>query len=136
MFGLGKKILIVDDEPDLADAVGAFLRSWGKISVSKVSCVKEAIEELNAGGVDLVITDISMYQNSGYELIEHMQDNFPAIPVILMSGKVNIYDDGDAPQSVFKNIYAFFEKPFDFALLKDTVNEALEKGNSQKKRAA
>lgn len=125
MFGFSKKILIVDDERDLVDAVGAILKSWGKISIKKASSVTEAINVLKEDKIDLILTDVNMYGPSGYDLINYAYGKFPDIPIILMSGKVNIYDDRECSEEIFHHIYAFFEKPFDYKELKETVEKAL-----------
>jgi CheY-like chemotaxis protein len=48
-------------------------------------CGKEAVQILDATGVDLVVTDLRMPKMDGFELLAHMSGNYPDIPVIVMT---------------------------------------------------
>lgn len=130
------KILVVDDEKDLTSALAAVLKSWGRISVVQAESVSEAKKVMEDSEIELIVSDVNMHSENGYDLIAYAEEHYPEVPVILMSGKVNIYDDDDCSQKVFKNIYAFFEKPFNFKELKDTVERALKTGKNQSRKIA
>ena len=132
MFGTSKHILVVDDEEVLANAIASVLQAWGRKSVTQVNCVHLAEEVLQKKKVDLIITDVNMAVKSGYELVQYVFENAPDIPVILISGRVNIYDDYECSEDIFKHIYAFFEKPFDFEDLKVAVDAALQQAGQKK----
>jgi len=85
MPGGGRKVLIVDDEPAalaaLLDVLGAF----------DVSCVgasggAEALRLFDEDAFGLVITDVRMPGMSGLDLLMHLKDKAPDLPVVLISG--------------------------------------------------
>ena len=61
----GKRVLIVDDEPDVLDTLEELL---GICDVERASSFAEAKEKMDAGGFDLVILDIMGV--NGYELLD------------------------------------------------------------------
>jgi DNA-binding response OmpR family regulator len=74
-----------------------------------VSCTggEEALERFKKGGVDLVLTDLIMPGLDGNKLIEEIKGLSPQTPVILLSGKVKIYDrDSKADVFLPKGMYA------------------------------
>ena len=70
--------------------------------------------------IDLVITDVEMPGNmSGYDLALHIQNERPALPIIIVSG--------NASRKKFREIgfTDFFEKPYDFLQLANRVAQIL-----------
>jgi DNA-binding NtrC family response regulator len=61
----GKRVLIVDDEPDVLDTLAELL---SMCDIERASSYEEAREKLNAGGYDLAILDIMGV--NGYALLE------------------------------------------------------------------
>ena len=74
-----------------------------------VTCTggQEALERFKEGGVDLVLTDLTMPGLDGCRLIEEIKNLSPHTPAILLSGKVKMYDR-DTKADVFlpKGMYA------------------------------
>jgi len=68
---------------------------------------QEALERFMKGGVDLVLTDLTMPGLDGSKLIEEIKKLSPQTPAILLSGKVKMYDR-DTKADVFlpKGMYA------------------------------
>ena len=60
-------ILVVDDEPEIADLVGVYLRSEG-FTVHTCGTAKEALDTLAHQSVDLAILDVMLPDKSGFEL--------------------------------------------------------------------
>ena len=92
-------ILIVDDETPIREIIACFLaRRWRKrtlettevevLNLEGAKSGKEAISLIsNSKSIpNLVITDNEMPEMSGVELIDWIKENYPQIPVILMSG--------------------------------------------------
>jgi len=82
-----KRILFVDDEEDICDAGGRMLK-WMGYHVRTVSNGMEAIEvfKQEPGGIDLVITDMTMPGMTGVELSMKLLEMRPDIPIILCTG--------------------------------------------------
>ncbi len=74
-----------------------------------VTCTggEEALERFKKGGVDLVLTDLTMPGLDGTKLIEEIKSLSPQTPAILLAGKVKLYDR-DTKADVFlpKGMYA------------------------------
>jgi PAS domain S-box-containing protein len=84
----GARILIVDDEPELAEYADSILQKaglWTKV----VTDVKQAMDELAPGNdpYDILLTDIMMHgDSSGVDIASFAKKNHPEIRVIAVSG--------------------------------------------------
>ena len=76
--------LIVDDEEDIRELVSLSLAPLG-IRVTGAGSVTEARRELQRGAFDVCITDMRLPDGSGLELIEHVQQVRPQMPVAMIS---------------------------------------------------
>lgn len=78
-------ILVVDDEPDVAEAIQSVLEHAGFVVVTANSAQQglAAIEQQN---FDVVVTDIIMPKVNGLELIRRLRTGHPRIRVIAISG--------------------------------------------------
>jgi len=81
------KVLIVDDS--LADRVRArgIAAKWQECAVIDAENGKTALLQIQEHMPDLVVTDLHMPEMTGLELVAAVKDNFPNIPVILMTGQ-------------------------------------------------
>ena len=78
------KILIVDDEVRILILLQSLLKANGYETVTAKDG-NEALEVLEEGGVDLVITDLRMAPMDGLKLIEKIKLAYPRMPVILLT---------------------------------------------------
>ena len=111
------KVLVVDDDSLVRDLLCEILTEEG-YSASGVSNGIEALEKLEAGRFDLVISDVEMPEMTGIELAREMR-SISSPPLILMSG--NIYTK---EESIALADY-FLLKPFEFNDLLSIVERAL-----------
>jgi CheY-like chemotaxis protein len=86
------RVLLVDDNRGGLKARCMVLDELGYQTVS-TTCPREALELYIAASssktpFDLVVTDYRMPDMNGVELIEHLREHSPAIPVVLISGFV------------------------------------------------
>jgi len=79
------KILIVDDERDLVDAYVRLLERSGYRCAGAFDA-NQAIQMIDAESPDLVITDLSLPDNSGVEIVRRLRAKLPVTPIIVMSG--------------------------------------------------
>jgi two-component system response regulator CpxR len=101
-----RTILCVDDNEQALSIRKVMLETRG---YRVVTCTRgeEALERFKKGGVDLVLTDLIMPGLDGTRLIEEIKHLSPQTPVILLSGKVKIYDrDNKADVFLPKGMYA------------------------------
>lgn len=80
-------ILLVDDEEDILDFLERILQA--KYTVLKAADGREALTQLAAAAVQLVISDVMMPEMDGFELCRQVKSNFEHshIPVILLTAK-------------------------------------------------
>jgi CheY-like chemotaxis protein len=82
------KILIVDDNRSLADVICCMLERKG-YEVSSAFNGLEGYLEYFQFHPDLVITDIQMPGENGFELINHIREQDPSVKTIYMSGNLD-----------------------------------------------
>jgi CheY-like chemotaxis protein len=81
-----KTVLVVDDEPSVLFALSEALSDRRRgIRVVTAANGVEAVAVLEAGPVDLVLTDLRMPDMDGFELLTFLRRNNPELPVILMT---------------------------------------------------
>jgi DNA-binding NarL/FixJ family response regulator len=81
-----KKILIVDDHPLLRAGWGSLIRPESDLEIcGSVGTVEAALALVERTLPDLVVTDISLPDRSGFELIAEMKLRHPGIPVLVVS---------------------------------------------------
>jgi DNA-binding NtrC family response regulator len=117
------KILIVDDEEEFCQTVAEILQHVGYDTVYKTNPV-EALEYLGIQTVDLVLLDIQMPQMDGRDLLLRIVDEWPEIPVIIVTGQA--YTVPVAIETSKKGSFAFLGKPIEIVQLKESVRQALE----------
>jgi CheY-like chemotaxis protein len=79
------RILVVDDEKPVRDALAALLRQESyRVVVAESGHV--AVEAIEAFTFDFIIVDIFMPEMNGLETIKIFRSNAPSVPIIAMSG--------------------------------------------------
>lgn len=119
-----EQILLIDDEAALAALEKQRLQRLG-YSVTARTSPLEALELFTAspGRFDLVITDMSMPEMSGYSLIQAMSGVRPDIPFILCTGHADTLarDPAETPGAA-----GFLAKPHDTKSLAQLVRAVLD----------
>jgi len=119
----GKRVLVVDDEAFLLECLVDAISSWG-CEVQPCALATEAVEKLQAGTFDGIISDIRMPGLTGIQLFEWLQANQPR-----MAGRI-LFTTGD---TFDPNTRAFLDrvkvpslgKPFDLKKLRDSLSDLL-----------
>ena len=88
------KILIAEDDRELRMLFARTLEKHGYTAIG-VSNGKEALETLDKGYVDLIISDIMMPLMDGYELVRALRDAAITTPVLMITAK-SAFDDMNA----------------------------------------
>jgi len=121
-----KKIMVVDDEPDILFTVGQVLETSG-YEVVKAKDGKECIELLSNMDTfpDLVLLDIMMPEISGWDVAAKIKENpsWTGIPIVFLTAK------GDTMSIGMGNLAAedYIVKPFDIKDLQERVKGILNK---------
>ena len=94
--GAGKIILLVDDDASVRDVLGALLIAHG-YRVLRAGSGTEALQHFDRhdGEIALVLTDITMANMNGVELIERLRGRDSKLPILAMSGMAGagFYED-------------------------------------------
>src|SRR5580765_7865036 len=93
-----RKILVVDDEPFVCDAVKMMLAFDGH-DVQTANSGKEALEIFDKGKFDLVITDFSMPAMKGDELAIAIKSRIPKQPVVMITAYAEMLQSSGTPLS-------------------------------------
>jgi two-component system, NtrC family, response regulator AtoC len=117
------RILVVDDEPMMADSLKQNLAEEGYL-VDSAATGAEAIELFDQGGHHLAICDLQLPDMDGLELMRHMKDARPTTEVIVVTGYGSVQKAVEATKA---GAFYFVEKPFDFEELQPLVEKALER---------
>ena len=79
-------ILVVDDEPAVLSLLRSILTSAG-YEVMEAANGKEAVTLTEEAHVDLVLTDLAMPEQEGFETIKILRKRLPQLKIIAMSGR-------------------------------------------------
>jgi len=123
---MSKKVMIVDDEPDILMTVGQMLEMCG-YEVIKAKDGKECIDILKQlpSNPDLVLLDIMMPEISGWDVAAKMKENpdWKKIPIVFLTAKGDIMSIGMGSLAAVEYIV----KPFDIKELKQIIAKILNK---------
>jgi two-component system, response regulator YesN len=128
---MGYKVVIADDEKLILKNLAQII-DWQGLDCEIIGTAQngqEVMEIIKNQQADLLLTDISMPEMSGIELLKTINqiDNKPM--VILISG----YDDFEyAKEGIKNNAFDYILKPIDYDELEDCVKRALNKLKEQK----
>jgi two-component system alkaline phosphatase synthesis response regulator PhoP len=87
---MAKKILLVDDDPDLVEAVSTILESKGYAVVKAYGGV-EGLKKAQTENPDLIVLDVMMPDKDGYEVCKELKADkkYRSIPVLLLTAVVS-----------------------------------------------
>jgi CheY-like chemotaxis protein len=129
-----KKILVVDDEPDIVTYLVSLFEDNGYIAISACDG-DEGLEKIRSEKPDLITLDISMPNKSGVRLYREIKSDpeFQAVPIVIVTGVSSTHDGGSGED--FKRFLgtrkqipppeAFIMKPVVEAELLDAVGKNL-----------
>ena len=119
-------ILVVDDDPEVGDAVRELLKAAG-FDVLQARNGNQAIEILGTRPCDAVLCDMLMPDKEGIETCTELRRRFPALPVIAMSGAAG----GDNYMRIAERLgaAASLTKPFGGGELVAAVSSVLQRAS-------
>ena len=122
---LTKSILLIDDEPNLAQVIAVCLESFKGWKVQIANSGKAGLSIVESLKPDAILLDVMMPEMDGITVFQHLQQN-PAtqnIPVILLTAKVQASDRARFAQL---DIAGMIAKPFEPLQIADQIAQLLK----------
>jgi two-component system response regulator HydG len=116
-------LLVADDDPGLRESLERTLTREG-YQVVLASDGRAALERVQAGGIDLIVTDLRMPGLTGLELLRAAKAILPDVDVILLTAFGTVEE---AVKAMKDGAYDFLTKPFRREQLIKLVDKALER---------
>lgn len=121
--GKKMKVLILDDEKEIADLVEVYLKNEN-YTIYKFYHAKEAIECINKETIDLAILDIMVGETNGFEICKMIRDKNLNFPIIMLTAKI---EDKDKITGLTLGADDYITKPFNPLELVARVKSALRR---------
>ena len=124
-----RKILVVDDDPDIVDASRAILESAG-YEVDSAANGTEALEKVRSGAPDLVLLDIMMDRETegfhvSYELKEDEETKDIPIIVLTAIGQKSGFSFSPEQDGDYLPVEDYIEKPLEPEVLLEKIGALL-----------
>ena len=122
-----RRILIVDDDPDLLRLLEDSIQSYcAECEVISAPDGRAAAKQLEGQRFDLILTDYQMPGMNGLELADLVQRRSPETPVVL----VTAHRSGDWLQERVRSLdlVGYLQKPFTLAHVRELLNRSLDGG--------
>lgn len=131
-MGAGAKILVVDDDPDMREALQMILESEG-YSVVMAEDGKECLSQLKSEKPDLLILDLLMPNMDGFEVCKALKDprhaKYGRIPIIILSSVQEGVSQRryELETGVRLDVDDYVEKPIEGTVLLDRVGKIMKR---------
>ncbi len=121
-----KKILIVDDEPDVVTYLKTFLEDNGFATIEAMNG-KEGMEKAISEKPDLITLDITMPEESGVRMFRDLQANqdTAGIPVIIITGVSPEFKRFLDTRKQVRSPAGYFDKPINTGEMLAKIGEIL-----------
>jgi two-component system NtrC family response regulator len=118
---MSRKILIVDDNPNMSSLLSEMLEVFDYESI-RADDGLEAIKIVDEGDISMVITDMRMPKMSGLDLLQKIKEKNPEIPVVVISGYA-LDDEGSNLLSSMAD--GFLNKPFKMSDIEQLLRQVV-----------
>lgn len=116
-----QKVLIVDDEPDIRELLEITLGRM-KLDTFSARNLGEAQSLLKRETFDLCLTDMRLPDGTGLDLVQHIQQRYPQLPVAMITAYGSLET---AINALKAGAFDFLTKPVDLSRLRELVGSAL-----------
>jgi CheY-like chemotaxis protein len=113
-----RRILIVDDQEDMLLILEREFRRLEDAVVTTTSKFADALELIGSKQIELVISDVRIGKDSGFDLVREISRAYPDVGTILMSAYRSA---GNRQQAADLGVLVFLEKPFQIPKLIEAV---------------
>jgi DNA-binding NtrC family response regulator len=116
------KVLIVDDDIDVVNAMREYLTACGYMAIGCTSG-KDAIQELRSHEFDLMLTDLMMPEMNGIEVLKSALEIDPHLMGIILTGKGTLET---ATEMMKEGAFLCSLKPFNFRMMQLILSCAIK----------
>jgi len=128
----GRHIWIIDDDDSIRFVLQRALEN-ASMQVTSFNSANNVLDRLEHGEPDAIITDIRMPGMDGLELLSRLSDEYPTLPVIIMTA----HTDLDSAVSAYQGgAFEYLPKPFDIDDAVDLARRASDRHKQQTDRSA
>jgi len=128
----GLRVLLVDDDPDSLEVLTAALAT-GEATITAVSSVAEAMAEINTSDLDMIISDLAMPVEDGYQFIQQVRSldtehlrNLPAMAITAYAR------EEDRERALACGFHEYLSKPIEPSHLVKMVAKLAARNGRQK----
>lgn len=131
---MGKKILIVEDDPMVALINKRFLENMGfKDILGPVQTEEEIIKVLDKENIDLILLDVYLPKKNGIDILKSLRYKKYLTDVIMITA-VNSVEE--VKRAFAYGVTDYLVKPFEFERFEEAINKYKQKNNLLNKREA
>ncbi len=116
--GHGRRVLVVEDEPDIRESIHHTLTRAGYL-VALAENAEQGVEALRTGHFDAVVSDLIMPGGGGLDIVAAAGELDNAPPVLIITG---VGDDASVGEALRRGAVRFLRKPFRLAELLQEVS--------------
>lgn len=117
-----KLALIVDDEPDILDLLSITLKKMG-LEVVPAETLSDALVYLQNHQFDLCLSDMKLPDGDGFDILRHIQEHYPELPVAIITAHGNV---DLAVEALKLGAFDFISKPVELDKLRGIISTALK----------
>lgn len=115
-------LLVIDDDQNILEAMADYLRSLGHRTETSLTCL-DAIERLKEFPFQVVVCDVNLPDQDGFQLLEWVKENSPETAVIMLTGFGTIES---AVEAIRLGAFEYLTKPVIDEELSLTIERCLE----------
>jgi DNA-binding NtrC family response regulator len=117
------RVLLVDDEEDLVFTLAERLQLRGMHAEAATSG-EAALERVQNSTYDVAVIDVKMPGMDGLETIKRIHEMFPALPVIILTGRTSREDNHECMR---EGAFVYLMKPIDIEELVTIITKATQR---------
>jgi CheY-like chemotaxis protein/DNA-binding HxlR family transcriptional regulator len=114
------RVLVVDDNSVFRTELGELLEAEGQ-KAEVVASVAQAVERLERGRFDLILTDLKMPRESGLDLLRTVRERWPGTLAVMITGRAAV---DSAVEAMRLGAFDYLAKPFRPDQLRETLRLA------------
>ncbi|MHC5012457.1 MAG: response regulator transcription factor [Planctomycetota bacterium] len=126
----GKRILVVDDDPDIADMVKEGLEAGGEFVVRAEASGESGLAAVGEFDPHLILLDVMMPGLDGGEVAARLQEDpyTSTIPIVFLTGVVKKEEVGSGPRTI--GGFPYLAKPVGIAEITACIQDVLRRAGS------